>query len=123
MDGSFWIKQRVDHLTIPLLSRPSSQVPHMREGEKLSYSSIQNPWTNAFDSLSARTQFQHAANELFSGFDIEALVASMQEPGYELAETDSSKGSPELFHLGFISRSSTADASSVTGTSILLSRS
>lgn len=81
-------------------SRPSSQVPHMREGEKLSYSSIQNPWTNAFDSLSARTQFQHAANEFFSGFEIEALVASMQEPGYELAETESGKGSPELFHLG-----------------------
>jgi hypothetical protein len=81
-------------------SRPSSQVPHMRKGEKLSYSLIQNPWTNAFDSLSARTQFQHAANEFFSGFDIEALVASMQEPGYELAETESGKGSPELFHLG-----------------------
>lgn len=63
------------------------------------YPPIQNPWTTAFDSLSARSQSQHAANEFFSGFDVEALVASMQEPGYELAETDSGKGSPEQFHL------------------------
>jgi hypothetical protein len=80
-------------------SQPSSPVPHMRQGEELSYSPIQNPWMNAFDSLSARSQFQHAANEFFSGFDVETLVALTQGPGYELAETESGKGSPELFHL------------------------
>jgi hypothetical protein len=80
-------------------SRPPSSVPHMGAGEKLSYSPIQNPWRKTFDSLSARSQFQHAANEFFSGFDVDALVASTQEPGYELAETDSGKGSPELFNL------------------------
>jgi hypothetical protein len=40
-----------------------------------------------------------AAIDFFSGFEVEALVASTQEPGYELAETDTGKGSPELFHL------------------------
>jgi hypothetical protein len=80
-------------------SRPPSSVPHMGAGEKLSYSPIQNPWRKTFDSLSARSKFQHAANEFFSGFDVDALVASTQEPGYELAETDSGKGSPELFNL------------------------
>ncbi len=54
---------------------------------------------NAFEFMSAQRQFQHAANVFFSGFDVEALIASTQEPGYELAETDSGKGSPELFYL------------------------
>ena len=80
-------------------SRPPSPVPHMRHGGTLFYPPIQNPWTTAFDSLSARSRFQHAANEFFSGFDVEALVASAQEPRYELADSDSGKGSPELFHL------------------------
>jgi hypothetical protein len=80
-------------------SQPPSPVPNMRQGGTLSYPPLQNPWTTAFDSLSARSRFQHAANEIFSGFDVDALVASTQEPGYELADSNSGKESPEIFHL------------------------
>jgi hypothetical protein len=80
-------------------SRLPSPVPRIRDREMIIYSPIENPWASGIDSASASNQLQDAASEFFSSFDVEALVASTQDPGYELANTDERKGSPDYYIL------------------------
>jgi hypothetical protein len=80
-------------------SRLPSSVPRIRDSDRMLYLPVENPWASATDSDSASNELQDAASEFFSGFDVEALVASTQDPGYELANTDERKGSPDHYIL------------------------
>jgi len=71
------------------------------------YSPVENPFhsndrSDSVDFIGEQWDIYHKGTDalmFFTGFQLEALVAEAQTQGYELADTDSGKGNPEVFDL------------------------
>lgn len=87
--------------------RPESSSPSLFDSETeplLSWPALGNPFDSDSEDPELGSEyivdqiFQNAANEIFSGIDVEGLIA---DPGFSLEDTDGLKEEPEVFKFGF----------------------